>query len=139
MNLLEPCYYTPKYCTSNSLRNQHWGYLNLATKHHTIKLFEPCYYTQMKLLVRVLRYETAITLLLSRYKTSELQQWLAMYVERVADDEMCIYCLGVNNDFSFLFFFYIFLSMNLQMLYCLELFLHDKIWKAWKFPFVSEI
>jgi len=26
-----------------------------------------------------------------------------MYVERAADDEMCIYCLGVNNYFSFIF------------------------------------
>jgi len=30
----------------------------------------------------------------------------ATYVERTADDEMCIYCLGVNNYFSFLFFLY---------------------------------
>jgi len=31
---------------------------------------------------------------------------LAMYVERAADDKMCIYCLGVNIYFSFLFFSY---------------------------------
>jgi len=29
-----------------------------------------------------------------------------MYTERGADDEMCFYCLGVNNYFSFLFFLY---------------------------------
>jgi len=29
-----------------------------------------------------------------------------MYVERAADDEMCIYCRGVNNYFSCLFFLY---------------------------------
>jgi len=27
-----------------------------------------------------------------------------MYIECAADDEMCIYCLGVNNYFLFLFF-----------------------------------
>jgi len=29
-----------------------------------------------------------------------------MYVEHAADDEKCIYCPGVNNYFSFLFFIY---------------------------------
>jgi len=29
-----------------------------------------------------------------------------MYAERAADDQMCIYCLGVNKYFSFLFFLY---------------------------------
>jgi len=43
--------------------------------------------------------------------------WLAMYVERASDGEMCIYCCGVNNYFSFIFFF-IFLSLfTLQMWY----------------------
>jgi len=30
---------------------------------------------------------------------------VAMFVERAADDEMCIYSCGVNNYLSFLFFF----------------------------------
>jgi len=29
-----------------------------------------------------------------------------MYVEREDQDEMCIYCLGVNNYFSIVFFSY---------------------------------
>jgi len=53
-----------------------------------------------------------------------------MYVERVADDEMCIYCLGVNHYFSFLFFLYL---CHYSLYKCgikgkkLELYLHDKI------------
>jgi len=33
---------------------------------------------------------------------------LAMFVERAADDEMCIYCLGVNNYFSFTCIFFLY-------------------------------
>jgi len=29
-----------------------------------------------------------------------------MYVERTADDQMCIYCLGLNNYFPFILFLY---------------------------------
>jgi len=32
--------------------------------------------------------------------------WLSIYIERAADDEMCIYCLAVNTYFSFHFFLY---------------------------------
>jgi len=57
---------------------------------------------------------------------------VAIYIERAADDEMCIYCLRVNNYFSFLFFSYFFTInfTNGVLKKSLELFLHDKIWKA---------
>jgi len=29
---------------------------------------------------------------------------IRVHIERAADDEMCIYCLGVNNYISLLFF-----------------------------------
>jgi len=38
--------------------------------------------------------------------TKAVDTWLAIYEERAADDEMCIYCLGVNIYFSFRFFLY---------------------------------
>jgi len=38
--------------------------------------------------------------------------WLSIYIERAADDKMCIYCLGVNKYFSFLFFLYIFFTIH---------------------------
>jgi len=45
--------------------------------------------------------------------TNAFDTWLAIYIEResAADDEMCIYCLGVNNYFSY-FSFYIFVTIN---------------------------
>jgi len=52
-----------------------------------------------------------------------------IYVECAADHEICIYYLGVNNHISFLFFFYIFVTIHFTKLIKedLEFFLHDKI------------
>jgi len=64
-----------------------------------------------------------------------------MYVERAADEEMCIYCLG-EIKFFILFSFYIFITIhfiNMVLKESLEFFLHDTFWKAWKLPFISEI
>jgi len=66
--------------------------------------------------------------------------WLAMYVEHAADNEMCIYCRGVNH-FSFLSF-YILATIhftNVVLIESFEIFLHNKILKAWKHSFVREI
>jgi len=54
---------------------------------------------------------------------------LAIYVECVADNYMCIYCLGVNNYFSFPFFlFFVTIHFtNVVLKESLEIFLHDKI------------
>jgi len=71
--------------------------------------------------------------------TNAFDTWLAMYVERVADDEMCFYCRGVNNYISFLFFLYFcHYFTNVVLIESLELFLHDNIWKTEKHLFVSE-
>jgi len=52
-----------------------------------------------------------------------------MYVDRAADDEMCIYCHWVNDYFSILFFLY-FVTIhftNVVLTNSLKLFLRDKI------------
>jgi len=51
-----------------------------------------------------------------------------IYLEHVADDEGCIYCLGVNYYISFLFFLYF---CHYSLYKCgikgkLEIFLHNK-------------
>jgi len=80
--------------------------------------------------------------LIGFWVTNAFDTWLAIYVELAADDEICIYCLGVNSDISFLFFSYFFITIhftNVVLKESLELSLHGKIWKAWKVSFVSEI
>jgi len=61
-----------------------------------------------------------------------------MHLECAADNEMCIYCLGLNNYLSFLFF-YIFVTVRFTNVVLKESYLAQQNLKILKILFLIEI